>query len=225
MTKRVLAISPHSDDVELGLGGYLHRIAGQGAEITVAVIASGSASFTKAEDSIASAIRAKEGLASGKVLGVKTYRFLNLAPDGAFGSVPRGSLVKELEALFTEAAWDQVFLPLPSFHTDHTVAFEACISAMRVRRQTYFTPQLLAYEYPAQAWGPPPPTTGKVYAPLTDGDLAAKITSLARHKTQWVSVADAPLIGLNAVKALAKLRGSECDAAQAEMFYLLRAVI
>ena len=46
MRKQITVIAPHSDDAELGVGGYLHREAKKGAVIKVFVLAGGSYSST-----------------------------------------------------------------------------------------------------------------------------------------------------------------------------------
>ncbi|MBS7812378.1 PIG-L deacetylase family protein [Roseococcus pinisoli] len=227
MTKRILAISPHSDDVELGLGGYLHRENVRSTipchtQVVVIAQGSGSASRQRPTDGW---VRNEEGSAAGQVLGCASYDFVGLAPDGAFGSTPRGGLVKSLEHFFyAEGPWDEVFIPLPSYHTDHTVTYEACLAALRMRKGFVSPRRIFAYEYPANCWGPQAPATGKVYAALQPADLQAKLAALAKHSSQWVSVPDAPYIGLDHVEAFAKVRGGECAAPAAELFYLLREI-
>lgn len=156
-------------------------------------------------------------------LGAKV-EFLNLAPDSTFNFAPRGPFVQALEEVIMRERWDRLYIPLPSFHQDHTVTYEATIAALRPRKSLIPPRKVLAYEYPGQAWGPAPPTTGKVYHAIKEESLWAKKEALMRHKTQWVSDPTAPMIGLDAVDALARLRGTECNAGFAEMFFLIREI-
>lgn len=222
--KSILVIAPHSDDAELGVGGYLHRERGNAAHISIVVLASGAFTSTKSGRSVTSFTRQNEGRAAGQILGVDEYTFLEIAPDSAFNSVPRGELVQQLERLIFGRPWDELFIPLPSFHTDHVVTWEACIAATRPHLNRRLPGAIYAYEYPGQAWGPATPEHAKVYAALDDIDLQAKLDSLRMHRSQWAADENS-LYGERGVKAMAELRGAEIGTVAAELFYLLRATI
>lgn len=225
MPKKILVVSPHSDDAELGLGGYLHREAAVGALTTVVVLAHGAFSSSKGDGrKVTSFTRKNEGEAAGNVLGVSSYQFLEVAPDSAFGTMPAGELVSSIEKVIFGDAWDEVFIPLPSFHADHTATHEAAIAALRPHLNRVFPLRVYAYEYPGQAWGPPPPAVGKTYAVISDADLEAKLDALSQHRSQWASH-ERSLYGHRGVKALAELRGAEIGEPAAELFYLLRTVL
>lgn len=219
---KIAAISPHSDDAELGLGASIHEwTSAKKAEVHIFVLASGSASTaTHATDQ---KHRRSEGRASAKHLGA-SVEFLNLAPDSTFNAAPRGPFVQALEEVLMSQKWDRLYIPLPSFHQDHTVTYEALIAALRPRKSLVPPRSVLAYEYPGQAWGPAPPSTGKVFHAISEESIWAKKEALRMHQTQWVADETAPMIGLDAVDALARLRGSECNSQFAEMFYLVRQI-
>lgn len=219
---RVAAISPHSDDAELGLGASIYEwTSAKKAEVHIFVLASGNASSAAAHT--VERNRREEGILSAKRLGA-TVHFLNLAPDSTFNAAPRGPFVQALEDVLMSQKWDRLYIPLPSFHQDHTVTYEAAIAALRPRKPLVPPRSVLAYEYPGVAWGPTPPATGRVYHAVHEDSFWAKKEALREHKTQWVSDEDAPMIGLGAVDALARLRGTECNSQFAEMFYLIREI-
>lgn len=221
---RVVAISPHSDDAELGLGGYIARLNRMGkAKVDVYLMARDSLSFTKEQAEVCPSTRLEEGRWAQSVLGFNLHP-LNAAFDGDFNGEPRGVLVKKIEDVIYSAPVDELYIPLPSFHQDHTATFEICIAALRPRLTRKLPKRVYAYEYPGQAWGPAPPTSGKVYKQISEDDLDAKVAALKMHKTQWVSVPDAPIVGEHAIRGLAMLRGSEAMMRFAEMFYLLRQI-
>ena len=223
MTKRILVVAPHADDAELGVGGYLHREARRGALTSVIVVAGGSRSASHKEPAQPGR-REAEGAEAAKVLGIEDYRFIYAAPDSAFNAFPRGDLVAALEREIAKVRPDELFIPLPSFHTDHVVTHEACVTALRPHLNREFPARVFAYEYPGNAWGPPVPAAGRTYAPIGDEDLAAKLASLARHRSQWASE-KASLYGERGVRAMAELRGAEIGAKAAELFYPIRAVL
>ena len=217
----IASLSPHSDDTELGIGGSISKWTSVGAEVHIFVLASGNAST--AAQSTDQRHRREEGILSAKRLGA-SVEFLNLAPDSQFNAAPRGPFVEALEEVLMRKTWDRLYIPLPSFHQDHTVTYEAAIAALRPRKTLRPPSKVLAYEYPGQAWGPVPPTTGKVYYPISGDNLFAKREALMEHRTQWVADPTAPMIGLDAVDSLARLRGTECYSEYAEMAYLIREI-
>ena len=222
-SKRILVVAPHADDAELGVGAYLHREAKRGADTFVIVVAGGSRSASHVSPASPSD-REKEGAAAGNVLFVKEYRFIYAAPDSAFNTAPRGDLIAALEREIARCRPDELFIPLPSFHTDHVVTFESCITALRPHLNRRFPDRVFAYEYPGNCWGPQHVGDGLVYAPIEDADLGAKLMSLAKHKSQWASE-KASLYGERGVRAMAELRGAEIGVKAAERFYMLRSVL
>jgi N-acetylglucosamine malate deacetylase 1 len=119
-------------------------------------------------------------------------------------------MVRLIERTVDRLKPDVLFVPLPSFNQDHKAAWDACEAALRPFRKGYWPHRVLAYEYPGQHWGPPPPATGKVYCPL-------KLQALAAHQSQFPDKAS-----LDPVMDLLTARGGECGHGFAELFYLLR---
>lgn len=222
---RIVAISPHSDDAELGLGGYMASASRRKGVVTdVYLVAKDSVSFTKAQHGVDRETRLTEGDDARKQLYFNLIP-LDAARDGQFDLTPRSQLVKTLESVFYGGQRvDELYIPLPSFHQDHTTTYEACIAALRPRAVHRLPLRVYAYEYPGQAWGPAPPPSGKVYKAISGVDLDAKVNALKAHTTQWVSVPNAPMVGEQAVRGLAMLRGSEAMVDFAEMFYLMRQI-
>lgn len=225
--RTILALSPHADDTELGLGGYLARLrrtCGAYVNIEIAVMARGDRSVSKTSSS--SGTRMAEAREAADMLDAKIV-FLDAADDGAFNFAPRGKLVSAIEEfLFAGRAGppDEFYLPLPSFHNDHTVTYEAAIAALRPRMGRPLPQRVYAYEYPANHWGPQVPTSGKVYRRISAADLAVKCDLLKVYASQWVSNPEAPGLGCDAVVNLAELRGSEVAEPFAELFYSIREI-
>lgn len=223
MAKNILVIAPHSDDAELGLGGYIHRESTKGAQVCVAVLAQGSAAWTHGGRA-RSDNRLHECEMACSILGVRRVMFPQLAEDGCFLQTPHKRLVAGLEDLIFKSNWDELFIPLPSFHGDHQATYDAAMAALRPHLSRPFPASIFAYEYPGNVWGPPVPEMGKVYAVLSEENLDAKLMSLVMHASQWVSNENS-LWGARGVKALAELRGTEISEQIAERFYVVRQVL
>jgi len=226
VAKTIAVIAPHPDDAELGVGGYIHReVENEQAHVEVFVLARGSKASSKSmayphawED------RETECTRACNWLGVKSVRFLHAASDGNFAQHPMSDLVKVIEGIIFQQTWDELFIPLPSFHSDHQITYVAALAALRPHLQRQYPARVYAYEYPGNVWGVLPPANGKVYAVLYPPNLEAKLKSISEHKSQWASNPDS-LWGDRGIKALAELRGVEANVQQAECFYLLRQVV
>ena len=80
------------------------------------------------------------------------------------------------------------------------------------------------YEYPGNSWGPEPPRGGRCYVRMDRHDLTMKLAALAAHKSQGFGTDHIQHVGMSGSQALSALRGSECSAEHAELFYLLREI-
>lgn len=199
----------------------MHReISSAKATAEIYVLAEGSRSSTRQ----AFGDRLSESREAAKVLGVSKIEFMEAAPDSAFNSTPAGQIVAALDTLIFSEPIDELFVPLPSFHADHRVAWETVMAALRPHPARVFPRNVYAYEYPGNLWGPAPPMFGKIYAPISEMNLAAKCSALRCHTSQWVS-ADGAFFGSAGVEALARLRGLEMSAAFAEVFYPVRGLL
>ncbi len=108
--KKVLLISPHTDDETFGVGGTLLQLAESGCEIHIVYVAS---KFETEEET--DALRKEAGLVS-KVLGSKTY-FLDAKP----GNIPLGEgLEEKIKNIFDDVKPEAVFTTfLLDDHDDH----------------------------------------------------------------------------------------------------------
>lgn len=124
--KWVLALSPHTDDVELGAGGTVARLVDEGASVDLIAFSRGKA--TKAE-----------AIASAKVLGVNIIEIEQL-PARWFPS-KRQEILEELTDR-PELNPDLVLCPSSfDFHQDHQVVYAEALRAFR-------TCTILGYELP-----------------------------------------------------------------------------
>lgn len=220
---KTLCIAPHADDVEYGMGGYLSRIAREElGEVVVGVIAGGDY-LSRWDVLVRGDQREKETAAAMEVLGVKRHCTLAAAPENRFDVVGRRDLVAAVDALLKLDMFDEVFIPLPSFNQDHQALFDACITAFRPGRWP-FVKRIWAYEYPGNCMGPQPPAWGRCYVKLEGMHLAMKTRSLLAHESQLDGHGSQEHVGIVGMRALAALRGSECGAQHAELFYLVREV-
>ena len=217
-TSRVLAISPHADDVELGVGGTLLRLAKEGAEIhTMLCIARDEALLSNG--AVSSETRLTEFQTSMALLG-SDY---SLMPgySKALADLPKAKVVAAMDACIAGFKPTVVLIPLPSFHQEHQYIHDCAIAACRPTK-SQILPTVLSYEYPAANWGPSAgynPASGGVYVNISDF-FKGKLELLKAHKSQGFDRGG--LVSFQGVDALARMRGSESGCRHAELLYLLR---
>src|SRR5262245_63321082 len=118
---RVLAIGAHPDDVELGAGGLVARLAAQGAQVTLAVV-----SIPTLRDQ-----RLAEAAASAQILGARLC-VLYQERSCRVEDVPMHELVRRFDSLVGDVQPDLVITHSASdLHWDHGLVHRATISALR----------------------------------------------------------------------------------------------
>jgi LmbE family N-acetylglucosaminyl deacetylase len=165
--RSALAIGAHPDDLEVGAGGLIARLVGQGAAVTM-VVASIPNRF---------AARRAEAIAGAARLGAK----LVLPAGDAETRVedgPMHALVARFERELTAAAPDLVITHgLHDSHWDHQLVHRAVLAALRRARCDILT---FATRLPAGA--APPPATCIVDI---SASIDAKVAAIAEHATQF----------------------------------------
>lgn len=194
----VLALGAHCDDVEIGAGGTLLRLAEDvpGLRLHVAVLTSTPA-------------RAAEAHASAKAFGApaEVSTEVHALPDGRLPA-HWGEVKDVLEDLAARTRPDVVLCPTRhDAHQDHALLGSLVTTAFRDHL-------VLRYEVPK--WdGDLGATRPTCYVPLSPAQLDRKCTLLAecfpsQHGRDW--------FGDETFRALARLRGMECRAPYAEAF-------
>ena len=190
---KVLAISPHTDDAELGAGGTIAKLVEARAKVTCVAFTAPSAELKK------------EFRASGLILGMET-----VGHDMERRTLPdcRQAILDELIYWREKLEPDLVLGPSPhDLHQDHqTVAMEML--------RAFKTTSMLAYELP---WNH---ITFKAtaFSAVAEEDLAKKLEALACYKSQQVRRYFDPAVQ----RAWALGHGVEAGFTYAERFEVLR---
>jgi LmbE family N-acetylglucosaminyl deacetylase len=197
--KRVLALGAHSDDIEIGCGGTLLRLA---AEHPIEVLwVAFCATPQRALEARASAAAFLEGVPTSRVV-VRDYR------DG-FLSYSGQAVKDEFEALKKEFSPDLVFTHYrEDRHQDHRLVSELTWNTWRDHL-------ILEYEIPKYDgdFGSP-----NLFAPLPIATLERKVDLILRY---FPSQANKAWFTADLFRAVSRIRGMECAAPQgvAEAFY------
>jgi LmbE family N-acetylglucosaminyl deacetylase len=203
--RRVLALGAHCDDIEIGCGGTLLRLAASGAHLEVLWVVFCSTP-TRADEARKSAGAFLEGVAHTRIV---IHEFKDsLLPYS-------GLAVKEaFEALKPEFTPDLIFTHYrEDRHQDHRLVSDLTWNTWRDH-------MILEYEIPKYDgdFGSP-----NFFAPLPVSTLDRKIDLVLEHFT---SQATRHWFTRDLMEAVARVRGMECVAPEkvAEAFYLRKAV-
>ncbi len=206
--KTVLALSPHTDDIELGCGATLARLKRAGADIHVAV-------FSFCEQSVPEGfpedILRQEFAAAMDVLGVATDRRREFDyPVRNFGD-HRQPILQDMIDIRNEIRPDLVFAPSSSdTHQDHAViATEA--------QRAFKSGSLLGYELPWNSTC----FSADVFYCLDDRDLAVKEQMLGCYGSQ----SHRSYTSADFLKSLAQVRGVQAGCRFAETFELYKMIV
>lgn len=219
---RVLVVAPHPDDEVLGCGGTMARLTAMGGEVHVLVATEGKPPQFSSES--VEQVRA-EMREAHEVLGVtRTYQ-LDL-PAAALDTVPAGRINAAIGEVVDAVRPDTLLLPFfGDIHTDHQLVFTAAMVAARPRRAGV-PRQILCYETLSETnWYAPPITPAfmpDVFVGIGD-TLAKKISAFTRFQSQVKPFPDERSV--EAIEALARLRGATVFQPAAEAFVNVRQII
>lgn len=220
----VLVIAPHPDDEVLGCGGTIHRLAGQGHRVTVAIATRGWSPLYSPES--VEQVRDEARRASDH-LGVAELQFLDL-PVTQLKDLPAHKINKVFVDLLEGCRPDLLLLPFPADrHEDHRQVFLAASVAARPTAGTTRPGTVACYETPSEThWHAPgveSPFDPNWFVDITD-HLEAKLAGLQCYESQ-VSDGSAPPARLpEAVASLARWRGANVGLGAAEAFVIVRRV-
>ena len=206
--RRVLALSPHTDDIEFGCGGSIGRWVEQRKEIYYVV-------FSIAEKSVPEGfpkdILEQEAKQATKVIGVAEENLSIHKFEVRKFPQFRQEILEILVSLQKKLNPDLVLLPsLKDIHQDHRTIAEEGVRAFKYTN-------ILSYELP---WNNISFMTSS-FVILERRHIAAKVEAISCYKSQR----SRHYCNEEFIYALAKTRGTQIKAEYAEAFEMVRWVI
>jgi len=190
--KRLLCIQPHPDDMDIGAGATIARLAANGTQVFYLTLTDDSKGFLEAgisEQDRPMFLRRNEQKAAGDILGVKDYFWLDY-PDAGDWSVfdARNSIIKIIRTIKPDFVMTIDPWLAYEAHMDHIKCGQAASEAVLLRNYMFiktdeqidkhYTPYKMdgiAYTFTAK------PNT------IVDTDLfqEKKYRAIAAHKSQY----------------------------------------
>jgi LmbE family N-acetylglucosaminyl deacetylase len=200
-TTRVLAFGAHPDDLEVGAGGLLARLARQGAYVLAAVV------------SLPSRIveRSAEAAAGAKLLGCR-LALLNPGRASRVEDLPMHQLVAQMDTLVGDVRPDLVIThSMQDLHWDHGLVHRATVSSLR-RWPCDLLAYVSSYEMNAQAGTR---MNAQCFADVTT-TIDRKVEAIAAHASQLAKM------DLQSTRDLARAMGRLAGVEYAEAYEVLR---
>jgi N-acetylglucosamine malate deacetylase 1 len=217
---RVIAVlAPHADDEVLGVGGTMARAAAAGHRVHVVTVTRGRPPlFTEEEEDLCR----EEAARAHARLGVHCSHWLDL-PAAELDTLPHREVNARVGEALARIAPDELYLPfVGDIHRDHQLVFEAALVAVRPHGRR---PPAAVYAYETLSetnWNAPHLTPGFLPTHFVDisPHLEAKLDALRCFGSQLRSAPHER--SLEAVRALATLRGATVWTRAAEAFVTVR---
>jgi len=214
--KRVLLISAHPDDMEIGMGGTAAKMAEADDEILSVVITDGRRApdpSSMGPEKMA-ALRKEESENAGKLLGVAETRFFNFESVASEETCREATakLIEEINSFDPEEIY--TLHPELDRHPSHRAAGRICLDALRQNNSGI---QVWAYE----VWGLFPKWDR--LENITD-QMERKLAAIDEHKSQIAAIPYAEgIAGLNRWRAVfADPHQVSTEGEYAEVFLKLR---
>ncbi len=196
--RHVLAVGAHPDDLEVGAGGLLARLAAEGATVTM-VIASIPNRYV---------VRRAEATAGAARLGAR-LRLPDAERESRVDDVPMHELVARFERALAETQPDLVVVHGGrDGHEDHAVTHRAVLAALRRAPG-----DVLCYATRLPVGAAPPPPTCVVDI---SASIDAKIAAIAEHASQF------PRTFAETRRDVARVLGAAHGVPYAEVYEVLR---
>jgi N-acetylglucosamine malate deacetylase 1 len=203
----IVAFGAHPDDVEIGMGGTVAKLARNGYDVHL-VIAT-LPNFTKID---IKEQRRHEAIISAKIMGVSSPEFLDLSPDEItfgrkFVGLLDGIINKyQPEAVFTQWIGDS--------HQDHHMLTRAVIAASRDVSNLFMYETTIPGGITENAFRP------QLYVDITES-LDIKANALECFESQKIRGGH---LWINAVLGRCSYRGYQMNAKYAEAFEIIKTV-
>lgn len=225
---RVLIIAAHPDDEVLGCGGTIAHHAAQGDDVHILIIAEGSASRDTSLVVKGHHVEIKQlrqaAQKAASTLGARPPIFLGL-PDNRLDSLDLLDIIKKIEKVIGDILPQTVYTHHYSdLNIDHRITFQAVTTACRPLPGTSVT-EIYAFETVSSTeWSTPPmqPFTPNHFVSI-ENFIDKKINALRAYKSEMRPFPHARSI--EAVKALATLRGASVGIRTAEAFIVIRKIV
>ena len=210
----ILVIAAHPDDEVIGMGGTIKKLSKKNNKVHLCVVSDGAAAAKNKQRLVK--LRKQACIKAGKLLGVKTIDFLNLA-DMKLDYIPQLKINLLLEGIIKKYKPTTVFTtPYSDFHKDHQKIHECTLVATRPASSS--VKNILSYEIPG--------TVKTTYVPNIYENISKELPDkIKAFKFYSTEIKEFPHPrSIKSIENLAIHRGIEACIEKAEAFRLIRSI-
>ncbi|MDI6704126.1 MAG: PIG-L deacetylase family protein [bacterium] len=209
MFNRILVLSPHTDDAELGAGGTIAKFVEEKKEVFYIAFSICEKSVPEGFDKDVCRQEVKE---ASKILGIKKGNLKIFDYEVRGFQARRQEILEDIVSIGKEILPDLVLFPSPNdTHQDHQTISQEAIRAFKTQAG------LFGYEQP---WNHMTFNTIS-FVQIQERHLQKKIEALKKYKSQ----AAKPYSKEEYIKGLAKVRGTQINVEYAEAFEVMRLIV
>jgi len=233
MRKRVLVISPHTDDELLGCGGTLLKMMkNDEADIKLVVMSCSErylrhiGRFVTENEQWNEFVKSSEYLSNTSPSDYVPAKLLTFTSSDRWRLEHESmhDVVQWLDRMIDEFQPTTVLIPEPSYHQEHRMVYDAAVAACRPTYGKSCIEKVMLYEIPTSTWSG---ATGifkpNVYVDITN-EIDEKVNVFKEcYKVQYTETARNRL-GDIGIRSHAQYRGIEIDKKYAEAFMLIRSL-
>lgn len=206
--KNVLVLAPHTDDGELGAGGFISKLIEKGAKVTYAAFSTAEESVP---DHLPKDILKTEVIAATTKLGIEPNDLMIFNYQVRRLNYARQEILESLINIKRQNNFDLILMPsLKDIHQDHTTVAQEGLRAFK-------NTSILGYEL---IWNNLSFDT-TCFVKLDEKHIDAKYRALQCYESQ----AGRDYMSHDFIFSLAKTRGVQIGADYAESFEVIRWVI
>lgn len=201
----ILVLAPHTDDGELGMGGTISKLVGEGKHVTYAA-------FSTAEESVPKGfpkdILKTEVRAATAILGIKPENLLIFNYQVRKLNFSRQEILEDMIKIRSMRQFDLVFMPsMHDIHQDHTTIAQEGLRAFK-------NTTVLGYEL---IWNNLTFNT-QCFVKLEEEHLETKIRAIKEYRSQG----ERDYLSEDFIRSLARARGVQVGSQYAEAFEVVR---
>ena len=203
--KKVLVLAPHTDDGELGAGGFIAKLIDEGSEVFYVAFSTAAESVP---EGFPNDILKTEVKAATKVLGIKEENLIIFDYQVRKLNYVRQEILEELIRLKRRIDFDLILIPsINDIHQDHSTIANEGIRAFK-------TKSIFSYEL---IWNNLSFNT-QSYVKLEEKHVNKKIEALKEYKSQGFR----DYLSEKFIRSLAISRGVQFGVEYAETFEVVR---
>lgn len=208
MFSRVLILSPHTDDGELGCGGTIAKLVESGKDVFYVALSTCEKSIP---ESFPGDILRREVREAAEILGINRENLMLFNFEVRNFPRLRQEILEALIRIRNEIKPDIVFTPSSyDTHQDHRVVMEETLRAFKGCT-------ILGYEQP---WNNITFNT-TAFVPLSEKHINLKVKALLCYRSQL----SRPYFNETFIRSLARTRGVQINTEYAEAFEVIRWIV